>query len=83
MNKLSTDNYDFTIGYILPAHRSFSNGELDLNIVEKNQDLISDNLNKILFKKLIKKMTNSEKINFQKLIQKNLLSSHMRIIAKK
>ena len=58
-------------------------GELDLNIVEKNQDLISDNLNKILFKKLIKKMTNSEKINFQKLIQKNLLSSHMRIIAKK
>ena len=52
-------------------------------MTEKNQDLISDNLNKILFKKLIKKMTNSEKINFQKLIQKNLLSSHMRIIAKK
>jgi hypothetical protein len=33
----STDNYDFTIGYILPAHRSFSNGELDLNIKTSTQ----------------------------------------------
>ena len=58
-------------------------GELDFNIVEKNHDLIPDNINRLIFKKLLKKMTNSEKINFQKLLKKQLLSSHMRIVAKK
>jgi len=58
-------------------------GELDFNIVEKNHDLIPNNINRLIFKKLLKKMTNSEKINFQKLLKKQLLSSHMRIVAKK
>ncbi|MEW6614419.1 MAG: class I SAM-dependent methyltransferase [Thermodesulfobacteriota bacterium] len=60
--------------------KSFTPGKLDVNIIENNIDLVSQNR---FIRYLIKKSPTSVKENFQKFLQENNLSSHMCMLAQK
>ena len=57
-------------------------GELDIDIVENNSSFL-EGTKKIFFEKIIKNASKKSKEKFQKYLQKNKLSSHMRIVVKK
>ena len=57
-------------------------GKLDLSIVENNLFLLKGK-KKIFFEKFIKNENQDYKDKFQKYLQLNKLSSHMRIVVKK
>ena len=57
-------------------------GELDINIVENNSSFL-EGTKKIFFEQIIKNASKKYKEKFQKYLQTNKLSSHMRIVVKK
>tara|TARA_B100000029_G_C17598862_1_gene965106 strand:+ start:512 stop:1489 length:978 start_codon:yes stop_codon:yes gene_type:complete len=57
-------------------------GKLDLSIVENNMNLLEED-KRIFFEKFIKNENKQYKEKFQKYLQENKLSSHMRVAVKK